>query len=216
MADIDALKSEVPALEAELVPLRARLETLQPDCIRAFADWLAEGIRDSAREKVNQETAVTLRLHEGGSLPSLRADVEKLAADSYNIASEALATDALWVHLEPHGYREGQYSPDTQGLRNDDEQRLPHEFDDALSWMARGYFSLMMKAGYSNAHLRLGSSAPEPIWRALASYEEAVKPFRQVWERLTAKRQELNKDVVAKAWEDAESPPTPPSADGSA
>jgi hypothetical protein len=215
MADIDALKSEVTALEAELVPLRAKLETLQPDCIRAFADWLAQGIRDSAGEKVNQETAVTLRLHEAGSVPRLRADVEELAADSYNIASEALATDALWVHLELHDYREGQYSPDTRGL-NDDERRLPHEFHDALSWMARGYFSLMMKAGYHNAHLGLGSSAPEPIWRALASYEEAASPFRRVWEQLTAKRQELDKGVAAKAWEDAESPGAAPLADGPA
>ena len=87
--------------EAELSPLRSRMEEFKRQFTKETADFASEWFRKTAKDYITKYPDVILSMNEG-KIAALKRRVNDLAEDSGGITKAELDNPALWWHLEPH------------------------------------------------------------------------------------------------------------------
>jgi hypothetical protein len=96
--EIDGL---IERKEAELSPLRSRMEEFRRQFTKETADLASKWFRKTAKDYITKYPDVILSMNEG-KIAALKGRVNDLVGDSERIAKAELDNPSLWWHLEPH------------------------------------------------------------------------------------------------------------------
>ena len=96
--EIDGL---IEGQEAELSPLRLRMEELREQFKQETAVFAREWYRKTAKDYIVKSPEVTLGLAVE-RIAAMKASVNELIRNTPKIVAEELDSPGLWWHLEPH------------------------------------------------------------------------------------------------------------------
>ena len=87
--------------EAELSPLRLRMEEFKSQFTKETADFASKWFRKTTNDYVTKYPDVILNMNEA-KIAALKRRVDELVENSGAVAKEELDNPALWWHREPH------------------------------------------------------------------------------------------------------------------
>ncbi len=87
--------------EAELLPLRSRMEKLRLEFIKETVDFASKWYRKTAKVYITKYPEVILSLSEE-QIANMKAKVNELVRNSEKIVKDELDNPALWWHQKPH------------------------------------------------------------------------------------------------------------------
>lgn len=87
--------------EAELLPLRSRMEELRLEFIKETVDFVSKWYRKTAKVYITKYPEVILSLDEE-QIASMKAKVNELVSNSEKIVKGELGNPDLWWHQKPH------------------------------------------------------------------------------------------------------------------
>lgn len=96
--EIDSL---IKKKEAELAPLRQRMEALRGKFAKETVAFAIEWYRKTAKDYIAKYPEVTLALSEE-KIASMKSQVNDLARNAEKIVKAEFSNPALWWHMEPH------------------------------------------------------------------------------------------------------------------
>jgi len=87
--------------EAELLPLRSRMEELRGHFMKETVDFASKWYRKTVKEYIAKYAEVTLSLSEE-RIAAMRVRVNELTKSSEKLVKAEFDNPSLWWHLEPH------------------------------------------------------------------------------------------------------------------
>ena len=96
--EIDTL---IERKEAELLPLRSRMEELKIEFTKETVDFAFKWYRKTAKEYVTKYPEITLKMSEE-KIANMKATVNELVKNTEKIVRDELDNPALWWHQKPN------------------------------------------------------------------------------------------------------------------
>jgi len=96
--EIDSL---IKRKEAELSPLRSRMEELRGQFAKETVDFASKWYRKTAGDYITKYHEVTLSLSEE-MIAAMKARVNELVKSAEKLVKTEFDNPSLWWHLEPH------------------------------------------------------------------------------------------------------------------
>jgi hypothetical protein len=96
--EIDSL---IDRKEAELLPLRLRMEELKTEFMKQTVDFTMEWYRKTSKEYITKYPEITLKMSEE-KIANMKAKVNELVKNTEKIVRGELDNPALWWHQKPN------------------------------------------------------------------------------------------------------------------